>query len=83
MRQIFKLFQEISESEATVLIQGKSSTGKELIANFIQVTSRRKDKLFVKVNRSSLAENLLASELFGHIRGAFTNAIKVRTGRFS
>lgn len=83
MRQIFKLFQEISESDATVLIRGESSTGKELIANFIQVTSRRKDKLFVKVNSSSFAENLLASELFGHIQGAFTNAIKVRTGRFS
>ena len=82
MKEIFDLIQEISESDATVLIQGESGTGKELIANAIQVTSLRKDKQFLKVNCSVFPQNLLASELFGHVKGAFTDAIKDRPGRF-
>jgi PAS domain S-box-containing protein len=82
MQQVFELIKEISESDAAVLIQGESGTGKEMIANAIQATSRRKGKPFVKVNCSVFPENLLASELFGHIRGAFTDAIKDRPGRF-
>lgn len=82
MQEIFSLIQEISESDATVLIQGESGTGKELIANAIQATSLRKDKIFLKVNCSVFPQNLLASELFGHIKGAFTDAIKDRPGRF-
>jgi len=82
MKEIFDLIQEISESDATVLIQGESGTGKELIANAIQVTSLRKDKQFLKVNCSVFPQNLLASELFGHVKGAFTDAFKDRPGRF-
>jgi len=82
MRQIFELIKEISESDAAVLIQGESGTGKEMIANAVQATSLRKGKPFVKVNCSVFPENLLASELFGHVKGAFTDAIKDRPGRF-
>ena len=82
MQEIFELINEISDSDATVLIQGKSGTGKEMVANAIQVTSKRKGKPFVKVNCSVFPENLLASELFGHIKGAFTDALNDRPGRF-
>jgi PAS domain S-box-containing protein len=82
MQQIFELIKEISKSDAAVLIQGESGTGKEMIANAIQATSLRKGKPFVKVNCSVFPENLLASELFGHVKGAFTDAIKDRPGRF-
>ncbi|GAB4327764.1 MAG: sigma-54 dependent transcriptional regulator [Calditrichia bacterium] len=82
MRGIFQLIQEISESDASVLIQGESGTGKEMIADAIQKTSLRKDKPYVKVNCSVFPSNLLASELFGHVKGAFTGAMKDRAGRF-
>jgi len=82
MQDIFRLVQEISDSDATVLIQGESGTGKEMIANAIQVTSKRKDRPFVKVNCAVFPETLLASELFGHVKGAFTDAVKDRPGRF-
>lgn len=82
MHEIFTLIQEIAESDATVLIQGESGTGKELVANAIQAISLRKDKQFLKVNCSVFPQNLLASELFGHVKGAFTDAIKDRPGRF-
>lgn len=82
MQEIFGLIQEIAESDATVLIQGESGTGKELVANAIQTTSLRKGKQFLKVNCSVFPQNLLASELFGHVKGAFTDAIKDRPGRF-
>jgi PAS domain S-box-containing protein len=82
MREIFELIKEISESDAAVLIQGESGTGKEIIANAVQTTSQRKDKAFLKVNCSVFPENLLASELFGHIKGAYTDAVKDRPGRF-
>ncbi len=82
MQEIFKLIEEISDSDATAFIQGESGTGKEMIANAIQQTSQRKDKPFIKINCSVLPPNLLASELFGHVKGAFTDAIKDRPGRF-
>ena len=82
MHEIFQLIEEISDSDATVLIQGDSGTGKEMIANAIQETSLRKEKPFVKVNCSVFSDQLLASELFGHVKGAFTGAIKDRPGRF-
>ena len=65
-----------------MLIQGESGTGKEMIANAIQATSKRKSKPFVKVNCAVFPETLLASELFGHVKGAFTDAVKDRIGRF-
>ncbi|NMB82356.1 MAG: sigma 54-interacting transcriptional regulator [Ignavibacteria bacterium] len=82
MQNIFNLIQEISDSDAPVLIYGESGTGKELIANAIQKTSNRNDKPFIKINCSVFPQNLLASELFGHVKGAFTDAIKDRAGRF-
>lgn len=82
MQEIFELIEEISDSDATVLIQGESGTGKEMIANAIQATSLRKDEPFVKVNCSVFTPQLLASELFGHVKGAFTGAFKERPGRF-
>ncbi|MBE0572543.1 MAG: sigma 54-interacting transcriptional regulator [Ignavibacteriaceae bacterium] len=82
MQDIFRLVQEIADSDAPALIQGESGTGKEMIANAIQVTSKRKDKNFVKVNCAVFPETLLASELFGHVKGAFTDAVKDRPGRF-
>ncbi|MFZ5518920.1 MAG: sigma-54 interaction domain-containing protein [Candidatus Zhuqueibacterota bacterium] len=82
MQEIFELIEEISDSDATVLIQGESGTGKEMVANAVQATSLRKDQPFVKVNCSVFTPQLLASELFGHVKGAFTGAIKERPGRF-
>ncbi len=82
MQEIFELIKEIDDSDAPVLIHGESGTGKELIANAVQKTSRRNDKPFIKVNCSVFPDNLLASELFGHVKGAFTDAHKDRAGRF-
>jgi len=82
MQEIFQLIEEISDSDASVLIRGDSGTGKEMIANAIQFTSLRKDRPFIKVNCSVFSPQLLASELFGHVKGAFTGAIKERSGRF-
>lgn len=82
MWEIFDLIEEISDTDVTVLIQGESGTGKEMIANAIQSTSARSDEPFIKVNCSVFPAQLLASELFGHVKGAFTGAIKDRVGRF-
>lgn len=82
MKEIFTLIEEISDSEASVLIQGESGTGKEMIADAIHRTSSRAGQPFVKVNCSVFPETLLASELFGHTKGAFTDARSDRIGRF-
>ena len=82
MKDIFDLVEEIANSDAPVLISGESGTGKEMIANAIHETSTRNNKPLIKINCSVFPENLLASELFGHVKGAFTDAIKDRTGRF-
>jgi PAS domain S-box-containing protein len=82
MRTLFKEIQEISRSEANVLITGETGVGKELVADAIKNTSLRNDKIFIKVNCAALPDTLLASELFGHVKGAFTDAIKDRAGRF-
>lgn len=82
MQEVFSLINEISESPAPVFIHGESGTGKELVANAVQKTSSRENKPFIKINCSVFPSNLLASELFGHVKGAFTDAVKDRPGRF-
>ncbi len=82
MQEIFKLIEDIADSPSTVLITGESGTGKEMIANAIQRRSNRRDGPFIKVNCSVFSEGLLESELFGHVKGAFTDARYDKPGRF-
>jgi len=82
IRKICQLIGQVAKTDSTVLIQGKSGTGKEIVAQAIHFHSLRAQGPFVKVNCASLAETLLESELFGHVKGAFTGAIRDRRGRF-
>ena len=82
MQQIYEIIDRISTGSPTVLIQGESGTGKELVANVIHQNSVRRDKPFIPVNCGAISEGLLESELFGHIKGAFTGAIKDNIGLF-
>lgn len=82
LRQIFGILERISPTLATVIIEGETGTGKELIARGIHDNSLRKNKPFVVFDCSSVAPNLIESELFGHIKGSFTGAIKDRKGAF-
>jgi two-component system NtrC family response regulator len=82
MRDVFATIEKIAPASATVLLEGESGTGKELVAKSIHFNSPRRNKPFVAVNCSALAENLLESELFGHERGAFTGAVSMKKGRF-
>ena len=83
IHDIFNILPNISGSDSTVLIQGASGTGKELFAKAIHNLSRRKTKVFIKVNCGALPDTLLESELFGYIKGAFTDAKKDKPGRFT
>ncbi len=82
IQQLLEMVQLVAASEATVLIQGESGTGKELVAKTIHDLSRRREDPFVVVECSALPETLLESELFGHMRGAFTGAVSDRKGLF-
>ena len=82
MRQVYEIVFEMTKNDATVLISGESGTGKELIARAIHFNGLRKDKPFVPVDCASISESLLESELFGHEKGAFTDATSQKLGRF-
>ncbi|MBA3484198.1 MAG: sigma-54-dependent Fis family transcriptional regulator [Pirellulales bacterium] len=82
MLEVFRTTRQVARSSASVLLLGETGAGKELIAHAVHSLSGRRDRPFVRVNCGALSESLLESELFGHVRGAFTGAIDNRTGRF-
>ncbi len=82
IREIFKQIEQVSKTQATVLIRGESGVGKEMIADAIHYGSKRSNKPLIKVNCSALPESLIESELFGHEKGAFTGADSAKKGRF-
>ena len=82
MREVYRMTRKVAASSATVLLLGETGTGKELVAKGIHQLSRRATGPFIRVNCGALSEALLESELFGHVKGAFTSAHENRTGRF-
>jgi DNA-binding NtrC family response regulator len=82
MKEVFDMVRQIADSKSTVLVMGESGTGKELISRAIHYNSNRKNYPFVTINCAAIPETLIESELFGHEKGAFTNAIEKKLGRF-
>lgn len=82
MKTVFARMSRIAKTDSTVLVTGESGTGKELVARALHYNGSRKDKPFVAVNCGAIPESLLETELFGHVRGAFTGAIKDKAGKF-
>ena len=82
MKRVLEMVARVAPTDAAVLIQGESGTGKELIARAIHQNSKRKDAPFIPINCGALPENLLESELFGHVKGAFTGAVQNKKGLF-
>jgi len=82
MREVFKFIGSVANTKTNVLIQGESGTGKELVAKAIHYNSRFKDEPFIVINCSAITDTLLESELFGHVKGAFTDAVSETKGKF-
>lgn len=82
MQEVYRQLEVVAPTNTTVLLEGETGTGKEMVANAIHYNSPRKDKPLVKVSCAMLSKEILESELFGHVRGAFTGAIKDKKGRF-
>jgi two-component system, NtrC family, response regulator HupR/HoxA len=82
MQDVYKILDKISKSEASVFIHGENGTGKELVGKALHFNSQRKEKIFLAVNCSAFNDNLLDSELFGHVKGSFTGALKDKKGLF-
>jgi two-component system NtrC family response regulator len=82
MEKVFDVIRKVADTEAAVLITGESGTGKELVARSVHANSSRRDAPFVAINCAAIPRDLLESELFGHVKGAFTGAVKDKTGKF-
>ena len=82
LRKVLRQVEKVAASDSTVLVLGETGTGKELIARAIHKRSRRAERAFIGVNCAAIPPSLIASELFGHEKGAFTGAMQRRTGRF-
>ena len=82
MREVFDLVRKVADCDSTILLNGETGTGKGMVARAIHNRSKRRDKPFISINCGAIPENLLESELFGHVRGAFTGATSSKQGKF-